>query len=208
MEPCSSNPCCSSQLYTLWKYLAFYTLVIRFKETSFSSSLSLTYAFVIIYCLNLFHSGPFLLSWVWGLPLLTAAVPEVDDPQCPPRTPGSTWRQSRWELSPSRWVCWVLVSSWPVAPLLIWLILRMEPKLAHDGMRVFMSSLICMARWLVQRITAPEERARACLAHSLTLFSSYRGGVFTPGAAFSRTKLIDRLHQHGIEFSVISSSEV
>ncbi|XP_045652399.1 saccharopine dehydrogenase-like oxidoreductase isoform X3 [Ursus americanus] len=34
------------------------------------------------------------------------------------------------------------------------------------------------------------------------------GGVFTPGAAFSRTKLIDRLHQHGIEFSVISSSEV
>nr|XP_044997429.1 saccharopine dehydrogenase-like oxidoreductase [Jaculus jaculus] len=34
------------------------------------------------------------------------------------------------------------------------------------------------------------------------------GGVFTPGAAFSRTKLIDRLNQHGIEFSVISSSEV
>lgn len=34
------------------------------------------------------------------------------------------------------------------------------------------------------------------------------GGVFTPGAAFSRTKLIDRLNQRGIEFSVISSSEV
>ncbi|XP_012872736.1 PREDICTED: saccharopine dehydrogenase-like oxidoreductase [Dipodomys ordii] len=34
------------------------------------------------------------------------------------------------------------------------------------------------------------------------------GGVFTPGAAFSRTRLIDRLNQHGIEFSVISSSEV
>ncbi|NP_001404406.1 saccharopine dehydrogenase-like oxidoreductase isoform 3 [Mus musculus] len=34
------------------------------------------------------------------------------------------------------------------------------------------------------------------------------GGVFTPGAAFSRTKLIDRLNKHGIEFSVISSSEV
>ncbi|KAG3257970.1 saccharopine dehydrogenase-like oxidoreductase [Ictidomys tridecemlineatus] len=34
------------------------------------------------------------------------------------------------------------------------------------------------------------------------------GGVFTPGAAFSKTKLIDRLGQHGIEFSVISSSEV
>ncbi|XP_036994717.2 saccharopine dehydrogenase-like oxidoreductase [Artibeus jamaicensis] len=34
------------------------------------------------------------------------------------------------------------------------------------------------------------------------------GGVFTPGAAFCRTKLIDRLHQRGIEFSVISSSEV
>ncbi|XP_054568953.1 saccharopine dehydrogenase-like oxidoreductase isoform X2 [Eptesicus fuscus] len=34
------------------------------------------------------------------------------------------------------------------------------------------------------------------------------GGVFTPGAAFSRTKLIDRLNKRGIEFSVISSSEV
>ncbi|XP_006871330.1 PREDICTED: saccharopine dehydrogenase-like oxidoreductase [Chrysochloris asiatica] len=34
------------------------------------------------------------------------------------------------------------------------------------------------------------------------------GGVFTPGAAFYRTKLIDRLNHRGIEFSVISSSEV
>uniref|UniRef100_A0A8W4FPD0 Saccharopine dehydrogenase-like oxidoreductase n=1 Tax=Sus scrofa TaxID=9823 RepID=A0A8W4FPD0_PIG len=34
------------------------------------------------------------------------------------------------------------------------------------------------------------------------------GGVFTPGAAFCRTKLIERLNQRGIEFSVISSSEV
>uniref|UniRef100_H0WX57 Saccharopine dehydrogenase-like oxidoreductase n=2 Tax=Otolemur garnettii TaxID=30611 RepID=H0WX57_OTOGA len=34
------------------------------------------------------------------------------------------------------------------------------------------------------------------------------GGVFTPGAAFSKTKLIDRLNKRGIEFSVISSSEV
>ncbi|KAI4537010.1 hypothetical protein MG293_013213 [Ovis ammon polii] len=34
------------------------------------------------------------------------------------------------------------------------------------------------------------------------------GGVFTPGAAFSRTKLIDRLNERGIEFSVISSTEV
>ncbi|XP_057363847.1 saccharopine dehydrogenase-like oxidoreductase isoform X2 [Manis pentadactyla] len=34
------------------------------------------------------------------------------------------------------------------------------------------------------------------------------GGVFTPGAAFSRTKLIDRLNQRGIEFCVVSSSEV
>ncbi|XP_051849403.1 saccharopine dehydrogenase-like oxidoreductase [Antechinus flavipes] len=34
------------------------------------------------------------------------------------------------------------------------------------------------------------------------------GGVFTPGAAFSKTKLIERLNQCGIEFSVISSSEV
>uniref|UniRef100_U3D162 Saccharopine dehydrogenase-like oxidoreductase n=1 Tax=Callithrix jacchus TaxID=9483 RepID=U3D162_CALJA len=34
------------------------------------------------------------------------------------------------------------------------------------------------------------------------------GGGFTPGAAFSKTKLIDRLNKHGIEFSVISSSEV
>ena len=34
------------------------------------------------------------------------------------------------------------------------------------------------------------------------------GGVFTPGAAFCRTQLIERLNQRGIEFSVISSSEV
>ncbi|XP_071063424.1 saccharopine dehydrogenase-like oxidoreductase isoform X2 [Dasypus novemcinctus] len=34
------------------------------------------------------------------------------------------------------------------------------------------------------------------------------GGVFTPGAAFSRTRLIDRLNQRGIEFSVLSNSEV
>ncbi|XP_027727483.1 saccharopine dehydrogenase-like oxidoreductase [Vombatus ursinus] len=34
------------------------------------------------------------------------------------------------------------------------------------------------------------------------------GGVFTPGAAFSKTKLIERLNRCGIEFSVISSSEV
>lgn len=54
----------------------------------------------------------------------------------------------------------------------------------------------------------PQERARACFVLGLTLFLSYRGGVFTPGAAFSRTKLIDRLNQRGIEFSVISSSEV
>ncbi|XP_023600792.1 saccharopine dehydrogenase-like oxidoreductase, partial [Myotis lucifugus] len=34
------------------------------------------------------------------------------------------------------------------------------------------------------------------------------GGVFTPGAAFAKTKLIDRLSRRGLEFSVISSSEV
>ncbi|ERE77257.1 putative saccharopine dehydrogenase-like protein [Cricetulus griseus] len=34
------------------------------------------------------------------------------------------------------------------------------------------------------------------------------GGVFTPGAAFSRTKLTDKLNQQSIEFGVISSSEV
>ncbi|ELK36025.1 Putative saccharopine dehydrogenase [Myotis davidii] len=34
------------------------------------------------------------------------------------------------------------------------------------------------------------------------------GGVFTPGAAFAKTKLIDRLNKRGLEFSVISSSEV
>ncbi|EPQ16358.1 Putative saccharopine dehydrogenase [Myotis brandtii] len=34
------------------------------------------------------------------------------------------------------------------------------------------------------------------------------GGVFTPGAAFAKTKLIDRLNRRGLEFSVISSSEV
>ncbi|XP_048340712.1 saccharopine dehydrogenase-like oxidoreductase [Sphaerodactylus townsendi] len=34
-----------------------------------------------------------------------------------------------------------------------------------------------------------------------------QGGVYTPGAAFSKTKLIDRLNNHGIEFSVISQPE-
>ncbi|KAM3625401.1 uncharacterized protein V6R79_011470 [Siganus canaliculatus] len=29
------------------------------------------------------------------------------------------------------------------------------------------------------------------------------GGVYTPGAAFAKTTLIDRLHRHGIQFSVI-----
>ena len=29
-----------------------------------------------------------------------------------------------------------------------------------------------------------------------------RGGVYTPGAAFGKTALIDRLHKHGIQFSV------
>ncbi|XP_003215989.1 saccharopine dehydrogenase-like oxidoreductase [Anolis carolinensis] len=35
-----------------------------------------------------------------------------------------------------------------------------------------------------------------------------KGGVYTPGAAFSKTKLIDRLNKHGVEFSVISKPEV
>lgn len=35
-----------------------------------------------------------------------------------------------------------------------------------------------------------------------------KGGVFTPGAAFAKTKLIDRLNKRGIEFNVINSSEV
>nr|XP_060609922.1 saccharopine dehydrogenase-like oxidoreductase [Anolis sagrei ordinatus] len=34
------------------------------------------------------------------------------------------------------------------------------------------------------------------------------GGVYSPGALFSKTKLIDRLNKHGIEFSVISKPEV
>ncbi|XP_020643666.2 saccharopine dehydrogenase-like oxidoreductase [Pogona vitticeps] len=34
-----------------------------------------------------------------------------------------------------------------------------------------------------------------------------KGGVYTPGAAFAKTKLIDRLNKHGIEFSVISKPE-
>ena len=53
-----------------------------------------------------------------------------------------------------------------------------------------------------------EERAgkEPCALYSVYCFTG--GGVFTPGAAFSRTKLIDRLNKHGIEFSVISSSEV
>lgn len=35
-----------------------------------------------------------------------------------------------------------------------------------------------------------------------------RGGVYSPGAAFSKTKLIDRLSKRGVEFSVISQPEV
>ncbi|NWX16668.1 SCPDL oxidoreductase, partial [Aegotheles bennettii] len=34
------------------------------------------------------------------------------------------------------------------------------------------------------------------------------GGVYPPGAAFSKTKLVDRLTNHGVEFSVISKPEV
>ncbi|NXD88854.1 SCPDL oxidoreductase, partial [Halcyon senegalensis] len=34
------------------------------------------------------------------------------------------------------------------------------------------------------------------------------GGVYSPGAAFSKTKLIDRLNKRGVEFSVISKPEV
>ncbi|XP_073528932.1 saccharopine dehydrogenase-like oxidoreductase [Phyllobates terribilis] len=34
-----------------------------------------------------------------------------------------------------------------------------------------------------------------------------RGGVFTPGAAFSKTKLIDRLNKAGIHFTVLSKME-
>ncbi|NXX89981.1 SCPDL oxidoreductase, partial [Centropus bengalensis] len=35
-----------------------------------------------------------------------------------------------------------------------------------------------------------------------------KGGVYSPGAAFSKTKLIDRLNKRGVEFSVISKPEV
>ncbi|XP_049687462.1 saccharopine dehydrogenase-like oxidoreductase [Accipiter gentilis] len=35
-----------------------------------------------------------------------------------------------------------------------------------------------------------------------------RGGVYSPGAAFSKTKLIDRLNKRGVEFSVISKPEL
>ncbi|NXP83305.1 SCPDL oxidoreductase, partial [Ramphastos sulfuratus] len=35
-----------------------------------------------------------------------------------------------------------------------------------------------------------------------------QGGVYSPGAAFSKTKLIDRLNKRGVEFSVISKAEV
>ncbi|NXP05440.1 SCPDL oxidoreductase, partial [Thinocorus orbignyianus] len=35
-----------------------------------------------------------------------------------------------------------------------------------------------------------------------------RGGVYSPGAAFSKTKLIERLNKRGVEFSVISKPEV
>lgn len=31
----------------------------------------------------------------------------------------------------------------------------------------------------------------------------HRGGVYTPGATFAKTTLIDRLNKHGIQFSVL-----
>ncbi|XP_030051806.1 saccharopine dehydrogenase-like oxidoreductase [Microcaecilia unicolor] len=34
-----------------------------------------------------------------------------------------------------------------------------------------------------------------------------KGGVYAPGAAFSKTKLIERLNQHGIQFTVITKPE-
>lgn len=37
--------------------------------------------------------------------------------------------------------------------------------------------------------------------HLLVIFS--RGGVYTPGAAFAKTTLINRLNKHGIQFSVV-----
>ncbi|XP_064197176.1 saccharopine dehydrogenase-like oxidoreductase [Anguilla rostrata] len=33
------------------------------------------------------------------------------------------------------------------------------------------------------------------------------GGVYTPGAAFIKTTLVDRLNKHGLQFSVMTSSE-
>uniref|UniRef100_A0A8B9UV27 Saccharopine dehydrogenase-like oxidoreductase n=1 Tax=Anas zonorhyncha TaxID=75864 RepID=A0A8B9UV27_9AVES len=41
-----------------------------------------------------------------------------------------------------------------------------------------------------------------------TAYLPKQGGVYSPGAAFSKTKLIERLNSRGVEFSVISQPEV
>ena len=41
------------------------------------------------------------------------------------------------------------------------------------------------------------------LIENLFFLSCSRGGVYTPGAAFAKTTLIDRLNTYGIQFSVI-----
>lgn len=87
--------------------------------------------------------------------------------------------------------------------MLIWLVLGMEPEVANREELVFRSCAV------TQLIAVLRKRGLGrSHMHCVLLLLFYRGGVFTPGAAFSRTKLIDRLNQHGIEFSVISSSEV
>ena len=41
---------------------------------------------------------------------------------------------------------------------------------------------------------------------NVTNFYFYSGGVMTPGMAFAKTKLIERLHRHGVQYEVISQN--
>ncbi|NXX77637.1 SCPDL oxidoreductase, partial [Urocolius indicus] len=50
-------------------------------------------------------------------------------------------------------------------------------------------------------------QAAVCLLEDAAALPK-QGGVYSPGAAFSKTNLIDRLNKQGVEFSVISKPEV